>query len=87
MKKEKAVVCKNCGATFRNRRFWALPKNDPTPRKHCVRCWAKGPFEEATKEEIEAFSKKLTHNLNIFGILEILTGLFVIAAATYELFK
>lgn len=87
MKKTKVVVCNNCGATFRNRRFWALPKNDPIPRKHCVRCWAKGPFDEATKDDIEAFSNKLTHNLNLFGLLEIIAGLFFIAAAVYGLFK
>jgi len=87
LKKAKVVVCKHCGATFRNRRFWALPKNDPTPRKRCVRCWAKGPFEEATTEDIEVFSKKLTHNLNLFGLLEIIAGFFVIAATIYGLFK
>ena len=87
MKKAKVVVCKHCGATFRNRRFWALLKNDPTPRKHCIRCWAKGPFEEATKEDVDAFSKKLTHSLNLFGLFEIIAGLLVIAAALYGLFN
>ena len=87
MNKAKIVVCKNCGATFRNRRFWALPKNDPTPRKHCVRCWSKGPFDEATKEDINAFSSKLTHNLNIFGLLEIISGLIIIAFTIYGIFK
>lgn len=83
MKKAKVVVCKHCGATFRNRRFWVLPKNDPSPKKRCVRCGARGPFEQATKEDIEAFSNKLTHNLNLFGILEILAGLLIIAAIVY----
>jgi len=82
----KAVVCRKCGATFTNRRFWAFPKNDATPRKRCPRCWAKGPFYEATKEDIEVFSNKIKFNLNLFGISELIIGLLVIGIAIYKLF-
>jgi len=85
MKKAKVVVCTNCGATFRNRRFWTLPKNNSTPRNHCVRCWSKGPFEEAKKEDIEAFSNSLTRNMNIFGLLETITGLAIIVVTIFVL--
>jgi len=87
MKKAKIVVCKNCGATFRNRRFWVIQKNDPVSRRRCVRCWSKGPFKDATKKDIEVFSKKLTHNLNLFGLFEIISGFIVIIGAIYFLFK
>ena len=86
MDRVNTVVCKKCGATFRNRRFWALPKND-SPRKRCPRCWTVGPFEEAKKEDIEAFSKNFSYKLNIFGITEIIIGLLTIAAIIFGLIK
>jgi NAD-dependent SIR2 family protein deacetylase len=81
------VVCEKCGATFRNRTFWALPSSGDIPRKHCPRCATKGPFREATHADIVAFSEHINKNFTIFGIIELVGIVLVAICIMFGLFK
>ncbi len=70
------VMCAHCGATFKNRKFWALPSSGNIPRKRCPRCMTRGPFREATQADIAAFSRKIGTNFGIMAILELI-GLII----------
>lgn len=81
------VVCEKCGATFRNRTFWALPSSVDIPRKDCPRCATKGPFREATRADIVAFSEQLNKNFSILGIIELVGIVLVVIFVILGLFK
>ncbi len=66
------VVCAKCGATFKNRKFWALPSSGDIPRERCPRCAARGPFRDATQADIAAFSNKMGKNFGIITIAELI---------------
>ncbi len=73
------VTCPHCGAVFRNRRFWALPKNDPAPRGRCPRCWRKGAFMVASADEVQAETKRMERNgwLLLIGEVAGLVGMMI----------
>jgi predicted nucleic acid-binding Zn ribbon protein len=81
------VVCDKCGATFRNRVFWAFPSSGDIPRKHCPRCATKGPFREATCADIVAFSEQINKNFTIFGIIELVGIVLVVISIAFGFFK
>jgi NAD-dependent SIR2 family protein deacetylase len=81
------VVCEKCGATFRNRTFWALPSSGDIPRKCCPRCATNGPFRDATHVDIVAFSEQLNKNFSILVITELVGMVLVVIFIILGLFK
>lgn len=86
-KKGDMVRCASCGAIFYNRRFWALPKNDPMPRSRCPRCFRKGPFQVATLDDARRQAKDRARATSFIWTLEVAGGVVLLVLTIWKVWR
>ena len=84
-KKADIVRCGHCGAVFYNRRFWTLPKNDPTSRSRCPRCFRSGPFATATSNDARREAEARARASNLVWTLEAAGGVLLVVLTIWDL--